>query len=136
MPADYFSRHPAPIDNLTQHEREADMIDDGDDITVMRVLLDDTPPALTLQKLRKGAQNDQVYQRLKKAIQRGTPPTDEEPELQRYKAVWQELSIIEDLICRGERILIPNGQLPDTDCTLQEWVVDLGHSGHMGCSGM
>ena len=75
MPADYFSRHPAPISNLTQQQREADMIDDGEDVMVMRVILDDTPPALTIDMLQQGAARDPVYQRLKTAIQKGKKAT-------------------------------------------------------------
>ena len=134
MPADYYSRHPAPINHLNPQERECDMIDDGDDALIMRVILEDTPPALTLQMLQKGAKLDPIYQRLKNAVQTGRKPEAEEPELLRYTAVWGELAVIHDLLCRGERIVIPNSRLPGDDGTLREWVVDLGHSGHMGMS--
>ena len=134
MPADYYSRHPAPIQHLNVKEREADMIDDGEDILIMRVILDDTPPALTLAMLQTGAKHDPIYQRLITAVQTGKKPEAGDPELSRYTAVWEELSVIEGLVCRGERIVIPNGRIPGDDGTLQEWVVDLGHSGHMGMS--
>ena len=103
------------------------MIDDGEDVMVMRVILNDTPPALTIDMLQQGAARDPVYQRLK------TPTTDE-PELSRYKAVWDELSIMQSLVCRGERIIIPNSRPQGEQASLREWVVDLGHSGHMGMS--
>ena len=132
MPADYFSRHPAPITHLKAQERETDLIDDGEDALIMRVILEDTPPALTLEKLQTGAKLDPTYQRLKRAVQTGRKPEADEPELLRYTAVWGELTVINDLICRGERIVIPNSRLPGDEGTLREWVVDLGHSGHMG----
>ena len=60
------------------------MIDDGEDVMVMRVILDDTPPALTIDMLQQGAAQDPVYQRLKTALQKGKTSTTDEPELSRY----------------------------------------------------
>lgn len=130
MPADYHSRHPAPITHLTNEERSQLMVDDGDDVHVMHVMMADLPAALTVEMLRRSAQTDPVYQRLITAIQNNKMPED--PELNPYTSVWQELSVIEGLVCRGERIVIPNGHLPELDSNIREWIVELGHSGHMG----
>ena len=47
-------------------------------------------------------------------------------------AVWEELGVIEELVCRGERIVIPEGRCFTNDVALRDWVVDLGHSAHQG----
>ena len=130
MPADYASRHPAPISHLSEAERSADMIDDGDDILVMRVVMADLPPALTMKMLKEAAGNDPVYQRLINAILSGRKPAD--AEMTSYTSIWDELSVVEGLVLRGERIVIPNGHVPQYDTNIREWIIDLGHSGHMG----
>ena len=132
MPADYASRHPCPIDTLSESQRAEQLIDDGNDVQVMRVVMSDLPPALTTKMILEASKTDRVYQRLIKAIQKGQKPDD--PCLTSYTSVWNELSVINGLICRGERIVIPDGFLPRHDANLREWVVDLGHSGHMGMS--
>ena len=132
MPADYYSRHPAPISHLDSREREELMIDDGDDAQVMRVILADLPPVLSIDKLQAAAKKDPVYQRLIRALHKGNKPED--PELTSYTSIWTELSVVEDLVCRGERVVIPNSRLTGEEHTIREWVVELGHSGHMGMS--
>ena len=132
MPADFFSRHPAPITHLTQEEREQLMVDDGDDVHVMRVIMADLPPALTLDMLRQASDTDPVYQRLIKAVRSGKLPED--PALNPYTAIWRELTVIDGLVCRGERIVIPNGHILAEDANMREWIVELGHAGHMGMS--
>ena len=80
--------------------------------------------------LQHAAGNDPIYQKLIQAIKLGKKPTD--PDLVPFTSVWEEMSVIRDLVCRGERIVIPNGTLPGTDDNVREWVVELGHSGHQG----
>ena len=47
-----------------------------------------------------------------------------------YTSVWKELSVMEEIVCFEERILIPDFSLPQHEVVLQDWVVDLGHSTH------
>jgi hypothetical protein len=49
-----------------------------------------------------------------------------------YMAVWEELGVAEELLCRGERIVIPEGRYEKNDVELRDWVVDIGHSAHLG----
>ena len=132
IPSDYNSRHPASIEHLSPGERAAMYVDDGDDIQIMRMIFDDLPPALSEQKLVEVAQKDNTYQKLKTAVLSGRKSDD--PSLVPYMSIFNELSVINNLVCRGERIVIPQGQLPDDEGNLREWVVDLGHSGHMGAA--
>ena len=39
MPCDFASRHPRPISELSEHEREDLMVDDGEDVQVMKVMM-------------------------------------------------------------------------------------------------
>ena len=130
MPADYGSRHPRPITHLSQQEREDHMIDDGEDVQIMRVIMADLPPALTTDMIRQAVKTDKVYQDLKESIRSGIKSTD--PRHSPYMSVWTELAVIKGLVARGERIVIPEGRVAGQPISLREWVVDLGHSAHQG----
>ena len=90
----------------------------------------DLPPALSLGVLKEVAEQDEVYQKLKEAVKAGKKPKDRD--MVPYMAVWEELGMVEELVCRGERIVIPEGRYEKSDVELREWVVDIGHSAHQG----
>ena len=130
MPCDYASRHAVPIKDLDEDEKERLMVDTGEDIQVMRVFIADLPPALPLEVLREVAGRDEVYQRLMVAVKQGRKHKDRD--MVPYMAVWEELGVMEELLCRGERIVILEGRHKKYDVDLRDWVVDLGHSTHQG----
>ena len=130
MPCDYASRHPAPIERLSPREKERQLVDEAGDVQVMRVIMTDLPPALSVQVVQDVAKLDPVYQKLKAAIRAGKKPTDRE--LVPYMSVWPELGVLEELVCRGERIVMPDGRHPTKDILLRDWVIDLAHNTHMG----
>ena len=130
VPADFSSRHPNPIDNLTKEEREQLYIDDGEDNQIMRVMMADLPDALSMELIRQAADTDPVYQKLKVAVKAGSKRLDRD--LVPYTSVWAELGVVDDLVCRGEKVVIPDGHLARDEGNLRDWVVELGHSGHMG----
>ena len=37
-----------------------------------------------------------------------------------------------ELLCRAERIVIPEGRHEKNDMELRDWMVDIGHSAHQG----
>ena len=39
---------------------------------------------------------------------------------------------MQDLVCRGERMVILEGKQPKYDMLLRDWIVDLGHVSHQG----
>ena len=45
MPCDYASRHASPIEDITKEEKEQLMVDVGEDIQVMMVIMAYLPPA-------------------------------------------------------------------------------------------
>ena len=63
MPCDYASCHVAPIKDLTEEEKERLMVYMGEDIQVMRVILADLPPALTMEVVKEVAEHNRVYQK-------------------------------------------------------------------------
>ena len=130
MPCDYASRHTVPIKDLDKEGKERLMVDTGEDIQVMRVFIADLPPAMTLEVLKAVAERDEVYQRLKETVKKGRKPKDRD--MVPYMAVWEELGVVEELLCRGERIVIPEGRHKKYDVELRDWVVNLGHSAHQG----
>ena len=91
MPCDYASRRAAPIQDLTEEEKESLMVDVGEDIQVMRVIMADLPPALSTEVLREVADRDEVYQKLKVAVREGKKPKDRG--LVPYMVVWEELGV-------------------------------------------
>ena len=84
------------------------MIDNSEDIQVMRVYINDLPPPLTLDMLREVAAQDVVYQELMEAVKAGRKPKDRS--MIPYMSVWKELGVLEGLLCRGERLVIPEGR--------------------------
>ena len=71
MPADFNSRHPQSISHLNRQEREEMAVNDGEDIHIMRVIMNDLPPALTTDMIQQAALTDPVYHKLIQAVQRG-----------------------------------------------------------------
>ena len=130
-PADYSSRHPHSIEHLTQDQREEAGVDDGEEVHIMRILVSDLPEALTLDHIKEAASLDPIYQKLVTAIRQGKKEQDQE--LRPYHNVWGELSLVDGLVCRGERIVIPDAELVRDGGNIRDWVVDLGHD---GCPGI
>ena len=87
-----------PIEGLDEEEKERLMVNNGEDIQVRWVFIADLPPELPLEVLREVAAQDEVYQRLKVAVKQGRKPTDRD--MVPYMAVWEELGVLEELLCR------------------------------------
>ena len=87
VPADFNSHHPQSISHLNRQEREEMAVDDGEDIHIMRVIMNDLPPALTTDMMRQAALTDPVYHKLIQAVQRGKKTDD--PDLRPYTSISQ-----------------------------------------------
>jgi hypothetical protein len=132
-PCDYRSRKPNAIHDLSQEERDKLEIEDTTDVMVMKVVMDDMPAALPLEVVKEAARNDSAYRQLLAAVREGRRPNG--PELAAYKPVWGELSIVDGLLMRGERLVVPDYHLGHDIGTLRQWCVELGHEGHQGAAG-
>ena len=77
---------------------------------------------LSLKKIKEAAQKDENYQKLISFIQNRSFCDD--PYVKSYSKVYPELSVIDDIILRGERIVLP--------ASLTHKAVVLAHEGHQG----
>ena len=65
----------------------------------------------------------EFYQdRTKEAVKTGRKPKDRD--MFPYMAVREELGVVEELLCRGERIVILEGRHEKNNWELRDWVVD------------
>ena len=106
------------------------MVNDREDVPIMRVIMADLPTALATDMIRQAVKEDRVYRDLKESIRSGIKSKD--PRLGPYMPVWSELAVIQGLVARGERIVIPEVRLAGEQTSLREWVMNLGHSPHQG----
>ena len=109
-PCDYKSRHPTPISDLSTSDREKLGVDDSDEVTVMRLWVEDMPMALSVDTLKEAAAKDQDYQELVERVKTGQVPA-QDSQLYQYHKVWPELSILDGLVMRGDKIVIPQTDL-------------------------
>lgn len=68
------------------------------------------PPELTEDMKKQARQTDPVYQKLLQAVKKGKKPRG--PDLIPYTLVWGVLGIQNGQVCRGERIVSPDGHRP------------------------
>ena len=87
------------------------------------VIDQDLPDAMTLNILQKATNKSNLMAKLKYCIlnKRSLP---KDPDIQMYKNVFDELTIAQQLVMRGDRIVLPEALIPD--------VLALAHEGHQG----
>ena len=134
-PCDWKSRHSAAIDDLSPRDRDRLGVDDNDDVVVMKILMENVPTALTIEMIQEAATKDDIYQKLKEAIRLGRKPKGNTI-LKDYTKIWEELSIVNDLVLRGDKIVIPKGNLEGEIGNIRQWIIELGHEGHMGTAAI
>ena len=134
--ADALSRHPhqqpADGDDLAEHETDTHHSQatpcPGLSITQIRIstLLPSDQENLHLQELRRHAAQDQVYQTLKLVITEGFPNTKTSlpDSLKMYWSIKDHLSIEDDLIVYGCRLLVP--------ASLRATMLSRLHDAHQG----
>jgi hypothetical protein len=117
--ADYLSRHPSQMG-----QREAQSINHREE-KVKFLIQERVPGAITLEQLRTESINDPILKKLKNCITKGDIATcKKDPDLYPFYNIFQELSVAEDIILRGEVIVIPSKLRPD--------IIKLSHEGHQG----
>lgn len=123
--ADYLSRHPLPIqDNFNCEPGEIE------ECEKLVYCLTDNPyvAALTKERIKKCTEDSPEMCRLRQIILHGAT-IPEGDQLQPFAKVLCELSVVEDIVYRGHRIVLP-------DC-LQETAIQLAHQGaHPGMGRM
>ena len=91
---------------------------DEEDAGVISIVNHALPEAVSKQALLLAV--DSEYSTLRNALREGKKGKVDKP----YQKVFNELTIIDDIIVKGDRILIPR--------TLQKQVLELAHQGHQG----
>ena len=72
-----MSRHLTPIAGLAPEERDAQMVDKGEGVIVMRVMCDSLLPAVMQEMIRQAGDGDEDFRKLKEAVQQGRRPQEE-----------------------------------------------------------
>ena len=54
-PTDYASRNPHRIERLTQEQREEAGVDNGEEVCIIWIIVNDLPKALTVELMKKAA---------------------------------------------------------------------------------
>ena len=107
-PGDYAARHAEPSEGLDEEEKERLKADTGEDTQEERGASADPPQALPHEVQREEAGRDEVHQRLTEAVKQDRKPKDRD--MVPYGAVWEERGVKEELLRKGERIVIQEGQ--------------------------
>lgn len=113
-PADVLSR--LPISNQPFTER------DIAEEYVNHVIANAVPKAISLEEIQTASAIDPTLQQVRQSITTGNWPKD--ASMRSYFNVRQELSIQDDLVVRGTRLVLPD--------QLQKRTLDLAHEGHQG----
>ena len=118
MPSDYMSRHPMKS-TISDNE-----IIDETEMFVNAVMEANLPDAITKDDIKRETETDKEMQDLMIAIKSKLLDEKQKPHLSQYKQVFTELSIVDDMIVRGHKIVPP--------LKLREKAIQLAHEGHQG----
>ena len=122
-PCDYGSRNPPPAQAYTEEEKEELGVEEEDeerDILVCRQV--ELADAVTLPVLQRYTDEDSLLKGLKEDIKKGALNTDRTKT--DFAQCFNELSVHEEIIMRGERIIVPKKLRGD--------VIKAAHVGHPG----
>ena len=127
-PCDYNSRHSLSHEQARGTDT---LLDYDDELFISWIITNDLPYAVvTLPMVERVTATDPIMQKLISFIKKGY--ISEDPDLQPYKQVFQELTFTQGVILRGERLVIPRKELAPGEGNLQQLAVDLAHEGHQG----
>ena len=126
-PCDWASRCPPQQRSYTAEEREELGVEDEDEnAEIMVYRMEELTDAVTITILQESTKADRLMQELMEDIKQGR--LRKELESSGYKDCFQELSVHEKVIMRGDRILIPKALRAD--------VLQAAHMGHPGKESM
>ena len=121
IPCDYGSRRGCPkATKYSKEQQDRYGIEDDNEVYVNRVVDDTLPDAVTKEMMVEATEKDDEMGMLKEDIQTGNCRNG----LVKYKQVFDELSVVDGLVMRGERLVVPK--------ELRPIVVMLAHEGHLG----
>jgi len=105
---------------------ELAMLADEEQLQDLRLVASDS----TINMIKAAAANDDQYQSLKQQIRNGWPPkTAQLPtDIREFHTFADELAISEDLVFKGQRVVIPRAVRP--------FILQRLHSSHIGVNGV
>ena len=116
--SDYTSRHPMQ----SEEDIEANVEDEVQQY-VNLIIENDIPAAITRSDIIKSTAEDSILQKVIKCIKDGKIDC-KDVDLKPYKGIFAELTNIDGMILRGERIVVP--------ALFRDKVVEIAHEGHQG----
>ena len=129
-PCDYESRHPLPLSHYRESQLEDMLIDNDDKLCISSIVTDDLPDAVTLQMVQRATSKDATLQKLISCIKKGYITND--AALKDFRQVFHELSLVNGVILRGDKLVIPEADIVPGGEGLRQMVIDLAHEGHQG----
>ena len=78
-----------------------------------------SPKGISASIYQEAVAMDPTYQKLVVAIRQ--VKRDQDPDLRPYRTVWGELGITDGLVCRGERIVLPDAELARDGGNIRDW---------------
>ena len=118
--SDYTSRHPLPLEQSGKRE-----LGTTKDVRhyVNFVTENVIPKAISKEEIIVSTGNDRELQKLIKCVEEKSID-HKDADLRKYSNVFNELAVVDGLVLRGERIVVPQ--------TLREAMVTIAHEGHQG----
>lgn len=132
MPCDYGSRRPHQIDHLSSQEQQDLGFDNGEEIYVRRIInFTNSPDAVDTDTIKALSEKDTAYQDAKEHLARGSKPASSE-----YNRVWDQLCVVDGLILKENKIVIPDIDYKPGSPNIRERILDIAHDGHPGATTM
>ena len=117
-PTDYISRHPLRCDETSSKETRRQ---EG----YLNMMIEErVPEAISGDKVKEATDKDEKLKKLREMILMGKQINTLGGKLDGYKKVWDELSVCNGILMKGEKIVIPEA--------LEDDIVKIAHEGHMG----
>ena len=118
--SNYTSGHPLPLEQSGKRE-----LGTTNDVRhyVNFVSEKDIPKAISEEEIILSTGNDRELQKLIKCVEEKSID-HKDADLRKYSNVFNELAVVDGLVLRGERIVVPQ--------TLREAMVKIAHEGHQG----
>ena len=117
--SDYMSRHPLPYMECTKQK-----LSTSKEIIqcVNYILQNDFPHSISIEEMKQAVKEDSAMQKLSQCMKGGQMGSAKD--INGYKNVFQELTLVDELIMRGERMVVPE--------KLQKRMIQMAHEGHQG----
>ena len=89
---------------------------------------------MSTEDIVAAATKDPTYQTIMKELRGGSKPSSKIPV--GYKRVWQELSIIDNILHKGNKIVLPFAAKHPEGMSLRTKALHIAHEGHPGITAM